>query len=106
MLAKANCSVCICDQKNNKNWWFLSREKMIARQQERKSRVRKSCAHRRFLRPQIKPQKKRERERRRERERKRKREHVISIILQVIYLYSHFLENDNKTPQRRFVYLR
>lgn len=26
MLAKANCSVCICDQKNNKNWLSLSRE--------------------------------------------------------------------------------
>lgn len=75
MLAKANYPLSLhlrarSDQKNNKSG-CLSREKMITRQQERKFRVWKSCASRRYLRPQNQKPSERERERDREKERER-----------------------------------
>lgn len=72
-------SLCICARAPTKRTiktGCLSREKMIAWYlSEIKSRVRKSCAHRRYLRPQIKNQ---EREGERERERKRERKRACN----------------------------
>lgn len=97
MLAKANYPLSLhlgarFDQKNNKNWLSLSREDdCMVPERDKISCAEKLRASKILTTANEKPS-------------EREREHVISIILQVIS--SHFLKNDNKTPQRRFVYLR